>query len=92
MIRVVLPAHLRTLAHVEGEQIQLLLHWQGGDHTRLTVKKNASSEESVGDVRFRQSAKCMIQCDFRDVEGSEAVGFSHGQFSLVVEALDHTAG
>ena len=52
----------------------------------------ASSEESVGDVRFRQFAKCMIQCDFRDVEGSEAVGFSHGQFGPVVEALDHTAG
>jgi hypothetical protein len=56
------------------------------------VKKFASSEESVGDIRFRQFAKCMIQRDFRDVEGSEAVGFSHGQFGLVAEALDHTAG
>ncbi|HEY2597283.1 MAG TPA: cytosine permease, partial [Candidatus Dormibacteraeota bacterium] len=52
----------------------------------------ASSEESVGGVRFRQFAKCMIQRDFRDVEGSEAVGFSHGQSGLVVEALDHAAG
>jgi hypothetical protein len=37
IIRVVLR---EVVAHVEGEQIQLLLHWQGGDHTRLTVKKN----------------------------------------------------
>ena len=26
-----------VVARVEGDQIQLLLHWQGGDHTRLTV-------------------------------------------------------
>lgn len=37
IIRVVLR---EVVARVEGEQIQLLLHWQGGDHTRLTVKKN----------------------------------------------------
>ena len=29
-----------VVARVEDDQIQLLLHWQGGDHTRLTVKKN----------------------------------------------------
>jgi hypothetical protein len=29
-----------VVARVEGEEIQLLLHWQGGDHTRLAVKKN----------------------------------------------------
>ena len=37
IIRVVLR---EVIARVEGEQIQLLLHWQGGDHTRLTVRKN----------------------------------------------------
>jgi hypothetical protein len=58
----------------------------------LLVDDFASSEESVGDVRLRQLAKCMIQRGFRDVEGSESVGFSHGQFGLVVETLDHTAG
>ena len=42
----------------------------------------------MGDVRFRQLSKCVIQRDFRDVEGAEAVGFSHGQFGLVVETLD----
>ena len=26
------------------------------------------------------------------MEGAEAVGFSHGQFGLVVETLDHAAG
>jgi DNA invertase Pin-like site-specific DNA recombinase len=37
IIRVVLR---EVVARVENDQIQLLLHWQGGDHTRLTVKKN----------------------------------------------------
>ncbi|MER9559753.1 hypothetical protein [Mesorhizobium sp. M0323] len=29
-----------VVAHVEGDRIHWLLHWQGGDHTRLTVRKN----------------------------------------------------
>jgi hypothetical protein len=33
-----------------------------------------------------------VQRGFRDVECAEAVGFSHGQFGLVVETLDHAAG
>jgi hypothetical protein len=37
IVRVVLR---EVVARVEGELIHLLLHWQGGDHTRLTVKKN----------------------------------------------------
>jgi hypothetical protein len=37
IIRVVLH---EVVARVEDDQIQLLLHWQGGDHTRLTVRKN----------------------------------------------------
>ena len=37
IIRVVLR---EAVARVEDDQIQLLLHWQGGDHTRLTVRKN----------------------------------------------------
>ena len=28
------------VARVEGDEITLVLHWQGGDHTRLTVPKN----------------------------------------------------
>jgi len=53
-----------------------------------SIRFFASSEKSVGDVRFRQLSKCVIQRDSRDVEGAEAVGFSHGQFGLVVETLD----
>ena len=37
IVRVVLR---EVVARVEDDQIQLLLHWQGGDHTRLTVRKN----------------------------------------------------
>jgi DNA invertase Pin-like site-specific DNA recombinase len=45
IIRVVLR---EIVARVEGEQIQLLLHWQGGDHTRLTVKKNRRGQTRWG--------------------------------------------
>ena len=37
IIRVVLH---EVVARVEDDEIQLLLHWQGGDHTRLRVRKN----------------------------------------------------
>jgi len=37
IIRIVLR---EVVARVEGDRIELLLHWQGGDHTRLTVRKN----------------------------------------------------
>lgn len=37
IVRVVLR---EVVARVEDDQIQLLLHWQGGDHTRLMVRKN----------------------------------------------------
>ena len=37
IVRVVLR---EVVARVEDDQIQLLVHWQGGDHTRLTVRKN----------------------------------------------------
>lgn len=33
----------------------------------------------------------MIQRDFRDPEGAEAIRFSHGQFGLVVQALNYAA-
>jgi DNA invertase Pin-like site-specific DNA recombinase len=37
IIRVVLR---EVVARVEADQVQLLLHWQGGDHTRLSVRRN----------------------------------------------------
>jgi hypothetical protein len=38
--RIVRAVLHEVVARVEDDQIQLLLHWQGGDHTRLTVRKN----------------------------------------------------
>ena len=47
-----------VVVRVEDDQIHLLLHWQGGDHTRLTVRKNrrgqtrwAVEPETVGLIR-----------------------------------------
>ncbi|NGO56152.1 recombinase family protein [Allomesorhizobium camelthorni] len=37
IVRVVLR---EIVAQVEGDEVHLLLHWQGGDHTSLTVRKN----------------------------------------------------
>ena len=37
IVRVVLR---EVVARVEGDRVQLLLHWQGGDHTRLEVRRN----------------------------------------------------
>ena len=62
------------------------------DHLPQALKEIASSKEPVGDIRFRQFAKCVIQRGFRHMEGAETVGFSHGQFGLVVETLDDAAG
>jgi TolB-like protein len=83
-VRYILGGGLRK----SGSRIRItaqLVQAETGNHI-------ASSEESVGDIGFRQFAKCMIQRGFRDVEGSEAVGFSHGQFGLVIETLDDAAG
>jgi hypothetical protein len=38
--RIIRAVLREAVARVEDDQIQLLLHWQGGDHTRLTVRKN----------------------------------------------------
>jgi dienelactone hydrolase len=51
-----------------------------------------SSEKSVGEFRFGQFAKRMIECQFGDSEGSEPIGFSHCDFCFVVQTLDYTAG
>ena len=49
IIRVVLR---EVVARIEDDQIQLLLHWQGGDHTRLAVRKNRG-----GQTRWRVEAE-----------------------------------
>ena len=38
--RIIRAVLREVMARVEDDQVQLLLHWQGGDHTHLTVKKN----------------------------------------------------
>ncbi len=32
------------VARIEGDQIDLVIHWQGGDHTSLTVAKNKTGQ------------------------------------------------
>jgi hypothetical protein len=34
----------------------------------------------------------VIEGEFQNAEGAEAVGFSHGEFGLVVQALNDAAG
>ena len=38
--RIVRALLVEIVANVEGDRIRLRLHWQGGDHTELTVRKN----------------------------------------------------
>ena len=38
--RIIRAVLREVVAHSEDDQIRLLLHWQGGDHTHLTVRKN----------------------------------------------------
>jgi hypothetical protein len=58
----------------------------------LTKEIFDSSEESMGEWRFGQFSKWMIQGHFGDSEGPEAVGFSHSDFDLVIQSLDNAAG
>src|SRR6516225_6119686 len=51
-----------------------------------------SSVEFMGEFRFRELAKCVIEREFGDAKSSEAIGFSHGDFGFVVQTLDHAAG
>ena len=56
------------------------------------VYQLGSSEEIVGGVGFGQLAKRVIEGEFEDAIGAEAVGFSHSDFGLVVQALHDAAG
>ena len=40
---------IRTIVHeiivdIAGDQLEMVIHWQGGDHTRLTVKRNRAGQ------------------------------------------------
>ena len=40
--RIVRAVLVEIVVSIDGNRIQLRLHWQGGDHTELTVRKNRS--------------------------------------------------
>lgn len=42
--RIIRAVLIEVVARVEEGQIQLLLHWQGGDHTALTIRKNRTGQ------------------------------------------------
>jgi DNA invertase Pin-like site-specific DNA recombinase len=42
--RILRTALSEIVVRVEAENIEMLLHWQGGDHTALKVKKNRAGE------------------------------------------------
>ena len=46
----------------------------------------------MGRSRLGELAKRVIERKFVAAEGAETVGFSHGDFSLVVQTLDNSAG
>ena len=50
------------------------------------------SEEIVGRFRLGQFSKRVIEGEFEDSARSEAVGFSHGDFGFVIQALNGAAG
>ena len=42
--RIVRAALSEIVVRVEAEHIEMILHWQGGDHTALKVKKNGAGK------------------------------------------------
>ena len=62
--RIVRAVLHEIVVHVENDRIEMVLHWQGGDHTLLQVKKNATGksrwtvEEDV-EVLARELARMM---------------------------------
>ena len=52
----------------------------------------ASSVKSVGKLWLGELPRSVIQGEVSHSEGSKTVGFSHGDFGLVVETLDHATG
>jgi len=46
----------------------------------------------VGRLRLGKLAKGVIEGEFESAIGAKAIGFSHGDFGLVVQTLDDAAG
>ena len=45
--RIVRAALHEIIVRIEGDIIELILHWQGGDHTALKVKKNTAGKHRL---------------------------------------------
>jgi hypothetical protein len=45
--RIVRAALHEIIVRIEGDNIELILHWQGGDHTALKVKKNTAGKHRL---------------------------------------------
>src|SRR6266481_5098730 len=60
--------------------------------SRVSPWNLASSAESVGTFRFRESSQVVIESNFHSVIGAEAVGSSGDQSDFVVETLNGTIG
>ncbi len=62
--RLLRPLLVEIVARVEDEEIALVLHWEGGDHTRLAVRKNRTGQHrwatdaSVGEM-IRELARLL---------------------------------
>jgi len=58
----------------------------------LSHEKTGSSEEIVGGFGLGKLAKRVIEGQFQGSVGAKTVGFSHGDFGLVIQALDDATG
>ncbi len=47
---------------MEGDQIELLLHWQGGDHTALTVQKNKTGQHRWAAAPATEDSSGLLAC------------------------------
>ena len=88
---VVVPYIVDTVA---GQKVQKPPSVAGKDlrSQAMAVTYIDSSVEFMGEFRFRELAKCVIEREFGDAKSSEAIGFSHGDFGFVVQTLDYAAG
>ena len=88
ILRTVLEEIVVTLA---DDRIDLLLHWRGGDHTRLGVPRNRTGQhrwrtaEEVGDLIRSLATATVRRRDCRDAEPS-------GQENRSRQHLDASAG
>ena len=47
--RIVRAALSEIIVRIEGGFIEMVLHWQGGDHTALQIKRNPAAKAAAGE-------------------------------------------